>query len=253
MTHPLYKLGKKTARIDTRTIPLRALMAAPVKVPPEYSYDVAHPGVPMPMFLNNELGDCVMAARAHQTLRFEFSEQGKLLVIKDSEVSKEYFKETGGGDDGLVMLDSLTAWRKGWRAAGKTYKIKGFASINTRSPSDVQQTVFANIGCQIGVNLPLTAQDEIDAGKPWSQTTGRGSGAGSWGGHCVFVVGYTKVGPVCITWGQKQQMTWAWFYKYCDEAYAVIDAMDSAKVKRLLISEKRVDAMISDIPPAKET
>jgi len=67
---------------------------------------------------------------AHQTLRFELVEQGKVIHITDAKVEKEYFKETGGPDSGLVVLDSLKLWRKpGWRAAGKRYTIKAFAQI----------------------------------------------------------------------------------------------------------------------------
>ena len=72
--------------------------------------------------------------------------------------------------------------------------------------------------------LPLAAQKQIQTGQPWEVTTGPGSAPGSWGGHYVYVSGYTAKGPMCVTWGRKQQMTWAWFAKYCDEAYATFDA-----------------------------
>ena len=55
--------------------------------------------------------------------------------------------------------------------------------------------------------------------------------------------GYTKLGPVCVTWGRKQQMTWAFFNKYCDEAYAIIDAVDTAK-KRKGLNAKKIKAYL---------
>jgi hypothetical protein len=42
------------------------------------------------MFGNDVHGDCVIAGRAHQTLRFEDIEQGSVLMITDKEVLKEY-------------------------------------------------------------------------------------------------------------------------------------------------------------------
>ena len=33
-------------------------------------------------------------------------------------------------------------------------------------------------------------------------------------------------------------MTWAFFDKYCDEAYAIIDAIDTAKKKKALDAAK---------------
>jgi hypothetical protein len=26
----------------------------------------------------------------------------------------------------------------------------------------------------------------------------------------------------CVTWGRPKKMTWAWFEKYCSEAYALV-------------------------------
>ncbi len=46
-----------------------------------------------------------MAGRARQTLRFEDIEQGSVLMISDKDVLREYFKETGGPDTGLIVLD----------------------------------------------------------------------------------------------------------------------------------------------------
>jgi len=46
-----------------------------------------------------------------------------------------------------------------------------------------------------------------------------------------MIPGYNETGPVCVTWGRKQQMTWSFFDKYCDEAYAIVDDKDSAKSK----------------------
>ena len=52
--------------------------------------------------------------------------------------------------------------------------------------------------------------------------------------NTVFVPGYTKSGPVCVTWGRKQQMTWAFMDKYCDETYAIFDQKNTLKKRRAL-------------------
>jgi hypothetical protein len=41
-----------------------------------------------------------------------------------------------------------------------------------------------------------------------------------------------------VTWGKKQQMTWKFFDKYCDEAYAIFDAVDTAKKKKAIDAVK---------------
>lgn len=239
--HPLYKLGRLRTKRDKRNLRFEAILAKTPKLPNEYSFDTAHPGIPTPEFANNLVGDCVVAYRAHATLRFEYLEQKKILKITDADVLREYYKETGGDDTGLVIVDSLNEWRTtGWKAAGRTYKIKSYAEIALKNQDHLKLAVFSDVGACLGLNLPLSAQTEIDAGKPWSKTTGAGTSVGSWGGHCVGIIGWTTVGPVCITWGQRQQMTWAWYFKYCEEAYAVIDALNTAK-KQAIYHAARID------------
>ncbi len=233
--HPIFKLGKAPAKRDPRNLKFAALLKAAVKVPREYDFDLTHKGIPTPMFANDRYGDCVIAGRAHQTLRFELIEQGKELEITDKEVVNEYLKETGGVDSGLVVLDSLKLWRsRGWIAAKRNYKIKAFSEIDRGKHVQVKQAVVLDVGVGLGLLLPLSAEAQVQAGKPWDVVSGPTGEPNSWGGHYVFVPGYTILGPVCVTWGAKQQMTWAFFGKYCDEAYAIIDAIDTAKKRRAL-------------------
>jgi len=229
-THKIFKLGKAPAKKDPRNLRFAAVLNAAPTLPPAYDFDEKHPGIPTPMFANDTLGCCVIAGRAHQTLRFEDIEQGSVLMITDKDVTKEYFKETGGVDSGLVVLDSLSVWRhSGWKIGKHTYKIQAYAEVSRADHAQVRQAIFANVGVGIGVSLPLCAQKEMQTGQPWATTTGPGSTPGSWGGHYVYISGYTPAGPVCVTWGQKQQITWKWLDKYCDEAYAIFDAKNIFK------------------------
>jgi hypothetical protein len=233
--HPIFKLGKKPAKRDRRNLSLGSILRAPVSVPDEYDFDTTHSGVPTPVFANDRVGDCVIAGRAHQTLRFELVEQSKVIRITDGEVVREYMLETGGVDSGLVVLDSLNRWRRrGWIAGGDRYYIVAFAEIDRGAPSQVKEAVFTELGVGLGLWLPTSAQHEFEAAKPWAIVSGPGSAPGSWGGHYVYVTGYTSLGPTCVTWGRKQRMTWAFFAKYCDEAYAVVDALDTPKKRRAL-------------------
>ena len=233
--HPIFKLGKAAAARDSRNLRLKTILKAPVKLPREYDFDAEHAGVPTPMFGNDRFGDCVIAGRAHQTLRFEFVEQKKLLAISDGDVVHEYFEETGGADSGLVVLDSLRRWRKtGWIAAASRYFIQAFAEVNRQIATEIKRAVFTELGVGLGLLLPLTAQKEFSAGKPWTTTSGPGSHANSWGGHYVYVTGYTTLGPTCVSWGRKQQMSWKFVARYCDEAYAIVDALDTAKKRRAI-------------------
>lgn len=242
MLHPFLKLGKKKARRDGRNLLMSSILKQrKLMLPTDYSIAGKYPSVRLKMYGNDILGDCVLACRANHTSYFEFIEQKKVIPITDQEVESEYFKETGGDDTGLYILDSLNEWRKdGWSISGKTYKIKAFAEINPRSQNEIRSAIFADLGVEIGIELPISAQAEINAGKPWSQTTGRGSASGSWGGHCVLLVGYDAKYLTCVTWGRLQRLTWNWLKTYCSEAYGVIDALNTAK-KKSLIDRREID------------
>ena len=154
----IVRFGKRKAKHDDRNLMFAALLKAPPALPTEYDFDVAHHGIPTPMFGNDEYGDCVIAGRAHQTLRFEKAEQNKLVKISANDVLHEYFNQTGGADSGLVVLHSLKEWRsKGWLAAKRRYRIKAFAQIDQARRSEVKRAVFMDIGVGLGFTLPDAA------------------------------------------------------------------------------------------------
>jgi hypothetical protein len=242
-----FKLGKADAKKDTRNLKFATLLKGAPKLPDSYDFDTTHPGIPTPMFANDTLGDCVIAGRAHQTLRFEDIEQGSVLMISDKDVTREYFKETGGPDTGLIVLDSLNRWRqKGWKVGKKkNYKIKAYAEVDYTDRDQVLQAIYSDVGIGIGVQLPSDAKQQILTGQPWDVTSGPGSVKGSWGGHYVLLPGYTPDGPVCVTWGRKQQITWDWLEKYCDEAYAIFDAKDM--LKKTVVDKSKIAAFLKTL------
>jgi hypothetical protein len=227
----IFKTGKLPATDDARTLLFRSVLRAAAKVPATYSLDLAHPGCRPRMFLNDTYGDCVIAARAEQQMRFGLLRNGAAPNITDAEVKREYFRETGGADSGLNMLASLKAWRKGWTAGGARRTISAYAAVDYRSPTEVKQAIYIHGGIPIGVNLPDDAMDEFTRGKPWS-TTRRPPDPDE--GHCVYLTGWTKAGPTAITWAQYQQLSWAWLKKYGDEAWTVFDNLDQPRFRNAI-------------------
>lgn len=241
--HPLFKFGKKKARRDRRNLMFAAILRAPVKLPSAWDFDVTHRGIPTPMFANDVYGDCVIAGRAHQTLRFELMEQGARITIKDSDVLREYLKETGGVDSGLVVLDSLVAWRKrGWPVGSgktkRTYRIRAFSELAPLNHGQVKQAIYLDVGVGIGLSLTDAAVEQTQTGQVWDLVPGPRGQPNRRNGHYVYVSGWNPAGPVCVTWGRKQQMTWRFFDACCDEAYAIIDAIDTARKKKALDTRK---------------
>ena len=51
--------------------------------------------------------------------------------VTEADVLRQWRKENGHTEKGLVVLDSLKLWRKkGWKAAGRTLKIKAFTELD---------------------------------------------------------------------------------------------------------------------------
>jgi hypothetical protein len=228
--HPFLKTGKTPPKRDKRNIKLATVLKKPPAVPAQWDFDLdlAKSPIPTPVFANDWLGDCVIAGRAHMTIRFEYFEQsGKVLAITDKQVINEYKREGGSmveGQQGLNMLDSLNSWRKeGWKAASKKYTIYAFTELDRGGVNDVKVAVRYLNGAYSGFALPNCWQDQFQRGQRWDVIPGPDGKSNPHNGHCVYICGYTKDGPVCITWGKKQPMTWKFFLTCCDEAYAVVD------------------------------
>jgi len=235
---PPYMLGKKKARRDKRNILFARILRELPALPDQFSVIPSLPiEIPTPMFANNEWGDCVMAARGHQTLMFEASEQRVALKIKDEEVLEEYWDNQSWlcrclsphPDKGLVLLNAMKDWRSdGWIAAGRRYNIFAFAELNALDRDEVAASIYLLMGGQVGIRLPKTAKDQFENGEPWEIVPNGGPDAipGSWGGHGVCLEGYNDFGVTCITWATRQAMSWDFFMTCCDEGYGVVDNRD---------------------------
>jgi hypothetical protein len=252
--HPFFKLGKNPAKRDKRNIKFAAILKKLPAVPLRWDFDsdIATTPMPTPMFLNDELGDCVIAGRAHMTLRFEYLEQrGKILSIDDvKDVLKEYKREGGSmveGQQGLNMLDSLNWWRKkGWKADGKTYSIHAFSELDRDGIDEVKVAIRYLNGAYVGLSLPNSWQDQINRGQSWTVVPGPNGKPNPHNGHCVYLCGYTSGGPVCVNWGRKQTMTWEYLTAYSDEIYAIVDNRDRF-VKNSPVDVNQLEAILKTI------
>jgi hypothetical protein len=242
-----YKFGKKPPRIDSRTIPLKKILRIKVLPPLPESYDVDQELNGLAdnrMFDNSKYGDCVIAGRAHMTLRFEKYEQNKLINITDQEVINEYFQESGGVDSGLYMLNSLNAWRLGWTAADETYNIYAYASTTIRDHNEIKYAIYLLRGAYAGILVPQSAIIQFETGQTWDVVPDDG---GILGGHAIYIMQYDSEGLTCMTWAKKQKMTWAFLDRYCDESYAVVDDRNNFADPDDPVDVEALDQILKDI------
>jgi len=242
----MVKLGRLPAIHDNRTLKLQSFLKALPPIPSKFDTDSLFQefSFPIPTFSNLLFGDCVIAGRGHQTLRFEAFEQKKIIPITEKEVVDEYFKESGGADSGLYVINSLKDWRNlGWIAGGEEYNIYAFAGINWRNHTEVKASIYFLNGIEVGISLPNSAATQYSNSQDWEVVDGPDSVPASWGRHLVFIKGYDETGVYCVTWGIIKRMSWEFVDRYIDEAYAIIDnknkftsnsPVDIQKLERLL-------------------
>jgi hypothetical protein len=182
-----------------------------------------------PMFLNNEIGDCAIAAPGHMEEAWSVAAGLPEDAVTDNDVLNAYSAVSGynpqtkENDNGCNELDVLNYWRK---VGIGTTKIGAFAIVDPHTRALVMDAAYLFGGLYIGLDLPASAQEQSDAGQVW-HTAGSFTGKyapGSWGGHAVNVVAYDRYGLTVVTWGALQKLTWGFWSAYCDEAWAIVSS-----------------------------
>ena len=213
-----FKLGKKPVRLDARTFMLSRYLPALPPVPAAIDWSGKVPD--WLMLANDSVGDCTCASAAHLEMLWT-SQAGQEFVPTDAEVLAAYSAITGynpanpATDEGADELSVLNYWRN-MGIAG--HRISAFAAVNIKNPGQVRAAIALFGGLYLGVQLPQSAMDEINSGQSWTETVA----PDVVGGHAVPVIAYDANGLTCITWGQPQKMSWAWFDTFADEAYCVL-------------------------------
>jgi hypothetical protein len=228
------KLGKLAPRIDKRTLKMSKYIIKP-PAPTQESWTAVPAKLfqdPWPMFLNDNLGDCVIAASGHMITEWT-ANAGKPAMPNDAQILKGY-EDVGGynpadptTDQGCAMLDALNYWRKTGIAGHQILAyvsidpLKGAWKGNTWGSAEMMDSIWLFGAAYIGLALPLTAQGQnqwlVDPGGPSGDAA-----PGTWGGHCVPIVAYNPAGLTVITWGGPMHMSWNFLRWYCDEAYGVL-------------------------------
>lgn len=209
------KLGALEPRVDARTARFANYKTGYLPIPPTSVAWGKH--VPMfPMYANDQLGDCTCAAVGHQ-IQVWTSDNGQIWTPTEKEVTDLYWA-TGSQDTGRVEIDVLNYWRNnGFGSKGD--KIAAYMSVNPLDATEVKQAIWLFGGLYIGIALPVTAQQQ----RVWKLVNGGAdSEPGSWGGHAVNVTAYNSTYVTVATWGMRMRMTWGFWRKYVQEAYAIL-------------------------------
>lgn len=177
-----------------------------------------------PMFLNDEIGDCTIAAAAHAVqawTTYASTEQALTdqEVLTAYEAVSGYNPVTGANDNGAVEQDVLAYWRKTGIGGHKIAAFGQLENLDNLTMAKQATDIFGTL--YIGLNVPDTAMDQFNEGLAWTVVPG----AQIEGGHAVPVQYWgtdenAEIGVV--TWARLQKMTTAFWREYVEEAWVII-------------------------------
>lgn len=170
------------------------------------------------MLANDKYGDCTFAGIVHARMATAAVLGLTENIPTDEEVVAAYLQYTQGQDSGAVEADLLKHWQNNELFGSK---LAAFAPCD-HADFDELRSVIASYGlAYIGVQLPVTFQDQFLKGQPWD-LTGTPADQQIEGGHCVVLIAYDTDHAYCITWGKVQAVTWQWLRSYMEESWAII-------------------------------
>jgi hypothetical protein len=227
----LPQLGRKARSFNPNIPHLSAHLAGRDLPPPPESVDWTR-GMTADFgaMLNNKINDCSCAAFYHALQVWSFNATGTMDTEPDSNVEALYCTISGYKPNDAPpgptcneqdLLTYLVKTGAPVGADGKgVNKLAAFLEVDYRNLDDVKRTIDECGVLYIGFGVPAYAHvspmpEVWDVQQTNTQIIG---------GHAVVAVGYDAQGVKFISVGKSYVMTWAFFSKYTDEAYALIDA-----------------------------
>jgi hypothetical protein len=208
------KLGKAPKRHDHRNLILARYLPAKLPTPPSKIDHATKLPADIGMMGNDKYGDCTIAAAGHMVQSWTLYAGRGMKTIPDADILKAYFA-LSPNDEGCNMLDVLNYWRKTGIGGDK---VEAFLEVGPADLTMLKLAIEYFGSAYVGLSLP----DENTFG-PWTTPTGAPN---PYNGHAINVDDYDDDTQelICSTWGASQfRMSYAWYKKYNDEAYAVLN------------------------------
>lgn len=216
-------LGRKPVdKSRLHSVPRLAAFMAPALPAPPPAFDYTQGVTAWGAMLNTSIGNCEVATAGHLQMGWTNAAAGAPIAIADADILAAYVAltgydpATGANDDGVATLDLLNYWQTKGIAGNK---IAGYAAVDPTNHAEVAQAIYIFGGVMAGVNLPKSAEEQTDAGQPWSPVFW----SPNVGGHMIPYLSYGTGGTQAITWGAVQPVTWDFTDRQCDEMYVVLD------------------------------
>lgn len=224
------KLGRLPAKHDKRSLNLRDYWpVTQVAAPPSLRDWSAKADHNWQWYANASLSTCVPASFAH-LVQVWSSMNGNEIEPSEDDVVTAYRSISGYDgsphkDVGCSMLDAM----KYWRSYGiGSHKILAYVSIDPQNQLELEAAINLFGGVSLGADMPVVLRDSVTGGSKatWDVAPANHWSPeyrpGSWGGHAMACVGYSRSYATLVTWGRTQVVTRNWARTYCSEGWAAI-------------------------------
>jgi hypothetical protein len=228
-----HKLGRLARSHDERIPMLHSLTQGVALPAPPAKVDYTT-GMPpnLGMMLNHTLDNCTCAAFYHALQVWSSNCGAPIDTQPDQDVELLYEKACGyqpsqggkgpGGNEQKVLTYILKKGAPAGPNGTQVKKIHAFVEVAVSNLDNVKSTIADCGVCYIGFSVPRYIMPPGGDPLPtWDVAPGADNTIV--GGHAVILAGYDAQGARVISWGKYYTMTWAFFEKFTDEAYAIAD------------------------------
>jgi hypothetical protein len=240
-THRRYRMGRvrpvaRCPRFSLQNYLMRSLPPPPATC--DYSANAAK--ALSQLYLNNTLGDCVIAGIGH-VVGVLTGGAGNQFVYSSEQIVQLYSAIGGyvpgkpNTDNGCDEQTALNYWQHNGAPQG-SHQIAGWIAVNGADPVEYRTALWLFENLYFGIELPdqWVNPEPHASGFTWDAAGPPDPN----NGHCVVGVGYTAKGVKICSWRMLGTLTDAAIAKYATktgegELYTVVsqDAIDRAAAK----------------------
>jgi hypothetical protein len=187
------------------------------QLPPLPAGDFGHTNLvtkPWEMYMNDTLGDCVVASKQHIQRLWCAEGTGSDTVVfddaatvKNYELLGSYNPKDANSDQGCDPVTAAQLWISHGitDTAGNVHKVGIALQLQASNWEQLQYASYLFDGVELGILVTSEMQTAFANNQPWDLPQFNPNNVE--GGHCVPVMARTGGLPEVITWGATQQLT----------------------------------------------
>lgn len=168
------------------------------------------------IYLNDQLGDCVIAGGYHIVGVETGNATGSPFVANQNQIIADYSAIGGyvpgnpSTDQGCDEQTAMNYWTSTGFADGS--KLTGWLAVDATNQTEIMQAMYLFENLLFGIELPDTWISPFPSGNGFVWDVGTPD---SNNGHCVAGVGYNSQGVQIDSWGMLGTITWQAIAQLC--------------------------------------